>query len=142
MSRIENIIGQFREADYQETLSMLLDYSESLPPLPDRYREARDSGFNRVPECETPVFVFVDMKDGSVVEIHADVPKESPTVRGFVSLLVDAFNGAKPDEILSAPENLIHSLGLDSKLGTRRMYGLSAVYNRIKSEVRKAGGLA
>ena len=138
MSKIEEIIGQFQGADYQETLSMLLDYSEALPPLPDEYRDARDSGFNRVPECETPVFIFVDVNGGKVT-IHADVPRESPTVRGFVSLLVDAFNGVTPEEVGSAPENLIHSLSLDQKLGTRRMFGLSAVYNRIKSEVKRAG---
>jgi cysteine desulfuration protein SufE len=119
---------------------MLLDYSEALPPLPDEYMEARNAGFNRVPECETPVYIFVDMKDGRV-HIHADVPEESPTVRGFVSLLVDAFEGASPLEIESAPENLIHSLSLDRKLGTRRMFGLSTVYNRIRSEVRKADGV-
>lgn len=137
MSRIQDIIELFSEADYQATLGMLLDYSESLPPLPDEFQEARDAGFNRVAECETPVFVFVDVKNGNV-DIHADVARESPTVRGFVSLLVDAFNGAPVEEVLSAPENLIHNLRLDSKLGTRRMYGLSAVYNRIRSEVRKA----
>ncbi|MEW6144082.1 MAG: SufE family protein [Thermodesulfobacteriota bacterium] len=139
MTRIDEIIGQFQDADYQETLSMLLDYSEALPPLPEEYRDARDAGYNRVPECETPVYIFVDMKDGKV-HIHADVPEESPTVRGFVSLLVDAFNGATPGEIETAPENLIHSLSLDRKLGTRRMFGLSAVYNRIRSEVRNADG--
>jgi len=137
MTKIEEIIGQFQDADYQETLAMLLDYSENLPPLPEEYRDARDAGFNRVPECETPVFIFVDVKDGRV-HIHADVPKESPTVRGFVSLLVDAFDDATPRDIETAPENLIHSLSLDRKLGTRRMFGLSAVYNRIRSEVRKA----
>jgi cysteine desulfuration protein SufE len=137
MTKIEEIIGQFQEADYQETLSMLLDYSETLPSLPEKYVEARDAGFNRVPECETPVFVFIEMEDGKV-NIYADVPKESPTVRGFVSLLVDAFSGSAPEEIESAPENLIHSLSLDRKLGTRRMVGLSAVYSRIRSEVKKA----
>lgn len=141
MSRLQDIIDIFSESDYQTTLAMLLDYSENLPPLPGEFQEARDAGFNRVTECETPVFVFVDVKDGNV-EIYADVARESPTVRGFVSLLVDAFNGAPAKEVIEAPETLIHMLKLDSKLGTRRMYGLSAVYSRIKNEVRKANGEA
>jgi len=140
MTKIEEIIEAFQDADYQETLAMLLDYSENLAPLPEKYIEARDAGFNRVPECETPVFVWIDLNDG-LVQIHADVPEESPTVRGFVGILVDSFNGATPEEVQSAPQNLIHSLGLDQKLGTRRMFGLSAVYNRIKSGVKEASGL-
>jgi cysteine desulfuration protein SufE len=137
---IEEIIEEFQEADFQETLAMLLDYSEGLPKLPEEFVEARDAGYNRVVECETPVFIFVRLKDGKV-RIFADVPEESPTVRGFVALLVDAFDGSTPDEIETAPTNLINSLGLDQKLGTRRMFGLSAVYSRIKSEVKKAGNI-
>lgn len=140
MTKIEEIIEAFQDADYQETLAMLLDYSENLAPLPEKYIEARDAGFNRVPECETPVFVWIDLNDG-LVQIHADVPEESPTVRGFVGILVDSFNGATPEEVQSAPQNLVNSLGLDQKLGTRRMFGLSAVYNRIKSGVKEASGL-
>ncbi len=134
---IEEIIEEFQEADFQETLAMLLDYSEGLPKLPEEFEEARDTGYNRVAECETPVFIFVRLEDGKV-RLFADVPEESPTVRGFVALLVDAFDGSTPDEIENAPGNLINSLGLDQKLGTRRMFGLSAVYSRIKSEVKKA----
>ena len=140
MTKIEEIIEAFQDADYQETLAMLLDYSENLAPLPEKYIKARDAGFNRVPECETPVFVWIDLNDG-LVQIHADVPEESPTVRGFVGILVDSFNGTTPEEVQSAPQNLVHSLGLDQKLGTRRMFGLSAVYNRIKSGVKEASGL-
>ncbi|MCH7519873.1 MAG: SufE family protein [Candidatus Dadabacteria bacterium] len=140
MTKIEEIIEAFQDADYQETLAMLLDYSENLAPLPEKYIEARDAGFNRVPECETPVFVWIDLNDG-LVQIHADVPEESPTVRGFVGILVDSFNGTTPEEVQSAPQNLVNSLGLDQKLGTRRMFGLSAVYNRIKSGVKEASGL-
>ncbi len=134
---IEEIIQEFQEADFQETLAILLDYSEGLPKLPEEFEESRDAGYNRVTECETPVFVFVKLEDGKV-RIFADVPEESPTVRGFVALLVDAFDGLTPEEIESAPSNLINSLGLDQKLGTRRMFGLSAVYARIKKEVKKA----
>ena len=140
MTKIEEIIEAFQDADYQETLAMLLDYSENLAPLPEKYIEARDAGFNRVPECETPVFVWIDLNDG-LVQIQADVHEESPTVRGFVGILVDSFNGTTPEEVQSAPQNLVHSLGLDQKLGTRRMFGLSAVYNRIKSGVKEASGL-
>lgn len=134
---IQEIIEEFQEADYQETLAMLLDYSEGLPELPEEFLKARDAGYNRVTECETPVFIFVRMEDGKA-RIFADVPPESPTVRGFVAILVDAFDGLEPEEIENAPGNLINSLGLDQKLGTRRMFGLSAVYARIKNEVKKA----
>lgn len=136
MNKLNEIINQFRDADFQETLELLLDYSEDLPDIPERFVEERDKGINRVHECETPVFIWVEI-DNDIVDIYADVPQESPTVRGLVSILVDAFSGSTPEEVESAPSDLLTQLGLAQKLGTRRMNGLGAVYSRIKNEVKK-----
>ncbi|MGI9559132.1 MAG: SufE family protein [Thermodesulfobacteriota bacterium] len=137
--RLTDIVEQFRNSDLQATLEILVDYSDSLPPLPDKYVPLLKSSENQVPECETPVFLWVEVNGGKV-EIYAHVPEESPTVRGFVSILVDAFTGASPEEVAQSPSNLLNSLGLDTKIGTRRMYGLGAVYARIKKEVGKKAG--
>ena len=136
MSELNDIIEAFSSADYQETLEMLIDYSESLPELPERFVQARDEGLNRVHECETPVFIWVEVNSGKV-DIFADVPPESPTVRGLVSILVSAFDGLSTKEVLDAPVDLLSQLGLAQKLGIRRVRGLSAVYSRIKDEVKK-----
>lgn len=136
MARIEEIIEQFNDADYRETLGLLIDYSEELPRLPERFVEERDKGFNRVHECETPVFIFIEVEDEKV-NIFADVPEESPTVRGLVSILVNAFDGASATEIEAAPPDLLMQLGLAQKLGIRRVRGLSAVYAMIKNEVKR-----
>ena len=136
MNKLDEIIEEFSGADFQETLELLLDYSEDLPEIPDRFSGELDKEANRVPECETPVYIWVDINN-NIVDIFADVPPESPTVRGLVSILVTAFNGATPNDVESAPMDLLSRLGLAQKLGTRRMYGLGAVYNRIKNEVKK-----
>lgn len=136
MNKLEEIIGQFQNADLQETLELLLDYSEDLSPIPKRFSGELDREASRVPECETPVYIWVEIKNNAV-EIHADVPPESPTVRGLVSILVTAFNGVTPEAVELAPADLLTQLKLAQKLGTRRMYGLGAVYNKIKSEVKK-----
>ncbi len=135
MNKLEEIIEQFSDADFQETLELLLDYSEDLPAIPEKFSGELNKEANRVPECETPVYVWVDINN-NIVDIYADVAPESPTVKGLVSILVTAFNGVSPEEVESAPQDLLTRLGLAQKLGTRRMFGLGAVYNRIKNEVK------
>ena len=137
MSRLQEIIEVFQGLDRQTTLDMMLDYAESLPELPEDYKMARDAGYNRVPECQTPVFLWVEIKDGRV-SMRADAARESPTVRGFVSLLVDAFDGASPEEVEQAPDDILQKIGLANILGMTRTHGLSAVYRRIKNEVKRA----
>ena len=90
---------------------MLLEFAEKLSPLPARYHAERDAGMGRVVECQTPVFLWVTLEDGRV-RIDADVAPEAPTVKGFVSLLVDIYSGATPDEALAVESNVVERFGL------------------------------
>jgi cysteine desulfuration protein SufE len=72
------------------------------------------------------------------VEVYADVAEDAPTVRGFVGVLIEAFFGADPGEVIAVKSNLLARLGLMEALGMVRMRGLTAVLNRIRSEVALA----
>jgi len=72
------------------------------------------------------------------VQIYADVPRESPTVRGFISLLVSTLSGATPADVLAVRPTLLTELGLVEALGMVRMRGLHAILQRIKTEVQRA----
>ncbi len=135
---LDKIVRRFKASDKQTRLELLLDYSKKLPPLPEKYHAARDHGLNRVPECQSPVFLFMELANGGVV-LHADAPREAPTVRGFVSLLTKGLNGASVAEAQALPGDLLDQLGLTEALGMTRMHGLTAMVGRIK---RMAGELA
>jgi cysteine desulfuration protein SufE len=138
-STLDEIIREFDELDYQERLELLLDFAGRLPELPEKYRAERDAGFGRVPECMTPVFMWIDVVDGKV-QLIADVAPEAPTVKGFVSILVEAWNGATPAQVAAAPQDILREMGLAEKLGMTRLRGLNAVVQRIKNEVARRNG--
>ena len=91
---LTRIVDRFQRADRNTRLEMLLDFSDRLPSLPEKYREAVEQGLNRIHECQTPVFLFPEISEGRFV-LHAEVPREAPTVRGFVSLLIKALREAR-----------------------------------------------
>lgn len=134
--RLTEIAAEFTDLTPRERLELLLEFAEGLPELPEPLRAERDRGEHRVHECMTPVFLWVCDEAGRV-QIHAEVAPEAPTVKGFVGILVDAFSGATPDEVLTVPGDVIRRLGLVEALGMVRMRGLSAILNRIRSEVVK-----
>ena len=136
-NKLEELKQEFDELDVRERLEMLLDFSDGLPDLPESYRAQRDTGENRVHECQTPVYMWVEVVDGRV-QIYADVPRESPTVRGFISLMVNALSGMAPADVLAVTPTLLTELGLVEALGMVRMRGLHAILHRIKSEVQRA----
>ncbi|HEY8258472.1 MAG TPA: SufE family protein [Gemmatimonadales bacterium] len=137
MPTLDALIPRFKAADRSTRLETLLDYSRKLPPLPERLEQERDSADHRVPECQTPVFLWVEVDDGQV-HIHADVPRESPTVRGFISLLARSLDGVAPDEVARVPDDLLDQLGLSETLGMTRTQGLTAILYRIKRSVAAA----
>jgi cysteine desulfuration protein SufE len=136
--RLENIIDEFSDLEPRERLELLLDFSERLPPLPDCLVAKRDAGENRVHECQTPVYLWVETHDGRLA-IHADVAPEAPTVKGFVAIMVEAFSGARPEDVLNVKTDVLRRLGLVEALGMTRMRGLSAIFTRIRQAVERAG---
>jgi cysteine desulfuration protein SufE len=137
MPTLETLIPRFKAADRTTRLETLLDYSRKLPPLPARYEEEKARGHARVDECQTPVFLWVEVENGRV-HIHADVPRESPTVRGFISLLARSLDGLPPEQVAAIPDDLLDQLGLSETLGMTRTQGLSAILHRIKRSVAVA----
>lgn len=133
---LDELVEEFADLEPRERLELLSEFAEKLPPLPERLREERALGKNRVQECQTPVYLWVEVADGRV-RIHADVAPESPTVKGFVAVMVEAFSGLSPDEALAVPANILTRLGLIEALGMVRARGMSAVVNRIREEVAK-----
>ena len=131
-SKLEQLQAEFAEADPRERLELLLEFAEGLPPLPPHLQAEKNAGKQRVPECMTPVYLWVELENG-LVRMQADVAPEAPTVKGFMGILVDLFSGATPAEVLSASDDFIDKLGLSQSLGMQRMHGLHAILRRVRA---------
>jgi cysteine desulfuration protein SufE len=134
MSEFGKIIDQFTGLDREFRLELLLDYAENLPPLPHHLREEQLKKNHRVPECQTEVFLFTEIINGSL-RINAEVSPESPTVRGIVSVLIHAFHRQPVNELQKLSLNLLNQLGLAQQIGTMRSHGIRAIVYRLKNQV-------
>src|SRR6516164_6173061 len=67
---LDAIIAELSESDRQERIDLLIDFAKNLAPLPERLAALKDAS-HRVEECQSPVYLFVEMK-GDRVSLHAD----------------------------------------------------------------------
>ncbi len=134
--RFDRMIARFAAAGRDTRLETLLDSARKLPDVPARLADARDTG-TTVPECQTPVHLWVERENG-VLRFFADVPRESPTVRGYVSMLVRTLDGATPQEVEEVPDDLLDRFKLVETLGMLRIGGLTALLQRLKAAARRA----
>lgn len=137
MPSLQDFIRLFGSADERTRLEMLLELSERLPPLPPQLEQASLREQARVPECQSPVYLWVELDAQGRIHLQADVPREAPTVRGFVALLREAFEDREGAEIWSAPPDLLNRLGLTQALGMQRIRGLEAIYRRLLAEIKR-----
>ncbi len=133
----DSLIARFRAADRNTRLETLLDYSRKFRDLPAGLPATSDREVHRVTECQTPVFLWIGAANGAVT-IQAEVPRESPTVRGFVALLQHQLTGATPADVAEIPDDLLDRLALTETLGMTRTQGLTAILGRVKRGVAAA----
>ena len=89
---LAEIRDEFLELDEPVRLQLLLEFANELPEVPARY-EGHPELTERVVECQSPVYIVVDIDDDGLVHMHATAPREAPTTRGFASILVQGISG-------------------------------------------------
>jgi cysteine desulfuration protein SufE len=137
--RLQEIAEEFGAVGDRDRLQLLLEFSEDLPPLPARYAEHRDL-LEPVPECQSPLFLAVEVDDDAVVHLFFDAPREAPTTRGFAGILHAGLDGLGADEVLQTPGEFSSQLGLQDLVSPLRLRGMAAMLARIKRQIRDQRG--
>jgi cysteine desulfuration protein SufE len=137
--RLQEIAEDFSSVPAKDRLQLLLEFSEELPPLPERYADHRDL-LEQVPECQSPLFLAVELDDADTVHLFFDAPREAPTTRGFAGILHAGLDGLDADEVLATPGEFSSQLGLADLVSPLRLRGLAAMLGRIKRQVREQRG--
>jgi cysteine desulfuration protein SufE len=133
--RLQEIADDFNSMPGKDRLQLLLEFSEELPALPGRYAEQHDL-LEPVPECQSPLFLAVEVDPDSVVHLFFEAPPEAPTTRGFASILHAGLDGLTADEVLATPAEFTSQLGLQDLVSPLRLRGMTAMLARIKRQIR------
>ena len=134
--QLEQIRDDFQALEVRTRLELLLEFANELPELPERYRDHPDL-FERVEECQSPVFIFVEVDENKIVHMFATAPREAPTTRGFASILAQGLAGLTADQVLAVPDDFPQDLGLSEAVSPLRLRGMSAMLGRAKRQIRE-----
>jgi len=137
--RLQEIVDDFAAVGDKDRLQLLLEFSEELPGLPDRYAEDR-ALLEPVPECQSPLFLAVEVGEDDTVHLFFDAPPEAPTTRGFAGILHAGLDGLAADEVLATPGEFSSQLGLQDLVSPLRLRGMAAMLARIKRQIGERRG--
>lgn len=137
---IARVLTLFRTMGREEKMQALLQYAKKLEPLPERFHALDRQAFT-VPECQTRVDLFPEVRDGKLW-FYADLnPRQSPTIAAFLAILFQALNGHPPETALAIPTDFVRQMMEGLGLAGREA-GLDAMVARIKRHAQAAAATA
>jgi cysteine desulfuration protein SufE len=133
---IMETLKRFAGLSREDKMQTLLAYSRKLEPLPERFRIVDRAAFH-VHECQTPVDIIPETRDGNL-HFYADVDtRQSPTVAAFLAIVFAAVNDHPPETTLALPSDFVSTVMANIGLGAREV-GLNAIVARLKRHAHEA----
>lgn len=126
-SRQSEIVAELSSAgSWQDRYRAIISIGRELTPFPEEHR----TDAHKVKGCQSQVWLHAALSPDGTVTFHGD--SDAAIVKGLVALVLRAFSGATPAEIVSAPTTFVDELGLSENLSQTRANGLSAMLKQIK----------
>lgn len=132
-AKLNTLASDFAELPVAERLNLLLEFSESLPEIPERLHNHPDL-LERVVECQSPVFLTVEV-DQDIAHLFITAPRESPTTRGFAGILHYLLDGLTAEQVRAASDDIPDLLSLSEAVSPLRIRGMRGMLARIKRQV-------
>jgi len=139
--QLAEIRTDFLDLPEKDRLLLLLEFANELPDLPARYADHPDL-LEQVVECQSPVFIFVEVDGDGRVQMFATAPKEAPTTRGFASIISQGLTGLTVEQALAVPDDFPNTIGLTAAVSPLRIRGMTALLARAKRQIREKTALS
>lgn len=134
---ITKTLKRFAGLSREDKMQTLLAYSRKLEPLPERFHNVDRTAFH-VHECQTPVDIIPEVRDGKLHFYAAIDTRQSPTVAAFLAIVFAAVNDQPPSTTVALPEDFVSTVMSNIGLGAREV-GLNAIVARLKRVAMDAG---
>jgi len=116
--------------DWMDKYSYLIDLGKELPAIDEKYKDQQ----HLISGCQSRVWLNAGLDEDGKIIFTAD--SDAVITKGIVSLLIKAFSGYTPDEILNADMNFLEQIGLKEHLSPTRSNGLVSMIKQIKLYAR------
>ena len=122
----DEIIEEFEGIDdWMDRYQLLIDLGTEQQPLP----ESDKTENNLIDGCQSRLWLVCEKKEGT---LFFRAESDALIVKGIVALLIKAFNGHTPEEILNTELYFIDKIGLREHLSPTRSNGLLAMVKQMR----------
>lgn len=122
----EEIVDEFSMFDdWMQRYEYMIELGKSLPLIEEQYKTPE----NIIKGCQSKVWVHAELEDDRLV-FTAD--SDAIITKGIIAILIRAFSGQKPRDIIAADTDFIDQIGLKEHLSPTRANGLVSMIKQLK----------
>ncbi len=122
----EEIVDEFSMFDdWMQRYEYMIELGKSLPLINEKYKTED----NIIKGCQSKVWVHAEMEDD---KINFTADSDAIITKGIIAILVRAFSGQHPKDIIDADTDFIDEIGLKEHLSPTRANGLVSMIKQLK----------
>ena len=111
--------------DWMQRYEYMIELGKSLPIIDDAYK----TDDNIIKGCQSKVCVHAELDEDKLL-FTAD--SDAIITKGIIAILIRAFSGEKPQDIIDADTDFIDEIGLKEHLSPTRANGLVSMIKQLK----------
>jgi cysteine desulfuration protein SufE len=122
----EEIVDEFAMfEDWMQRYEYMIELGKSLPLIDEQYK----NDDHIIKGCQSKVWVHAAL-EGDKLVFTAD--SDAIITKGIIAILIRAFSGQRPQDIIDADTAFIDEIGLKEHLSATRANGLVSMIKQIK----------
>lgn len=122
----QEIINDFEMFDdWMQRYEYMIDLGKDLPLIDEKYKTDK----NIITGCQSKVWVHAQMEDD---KLNFTADSDAIITKGIIAILIRAFSGQHPADILEANTDFIDKIGLKEHLSITRANGLVSMIKQLK----------
>ncbi len=122
----EEIVSEFEMFDdWMQRYEYMIELGKDLPLVDAQYK----TDDNIIKGCQSKVWVHADL-EGDKLNFTAD--SDAIITKGIIAILIRAFSGQHPKDIIEADMGFIDQIGLKEHLSPTRANGLVSMIKQLK----------
>ena len=122
----DDIVSEFEMFDdWMQRYEYMIDLGKDLPIIDAQYKTDQ----NIIKGCQSKVWVYAEL-EGNKLNFTAD--SDAIITKGIIAILIRAFSGQHPADIIEANTDFIDQIGLKEHLSATRANGLVSMIKQLK----------
>ena len=122
----QEIVSEFEMFDdWMQRYEYMIDLGKDLPLIDEQYKTDK----NIIKGCQSKVWVHAELENDKL-KFTAD--SDAIITKGIIAILIRAFSGQHPKDIIDADTDFINKIGLKEHLSITRANGLVSMIKQLK----------